>query len=306
MGFAARDTIFLQLKWLHQAQFAGYYLAEELGFYRAEGLRVTIVPGGPGVDPESLVGSGAADFAQAGGIESLLAARDIDLPVIAIGAVFQKIDVAFISKRRSGIAKLADFSGRTVSTWYTGVHLILRALLRDAGLDPASIVELPQAATMMPFLQDEVAVAAATFFNQFPQLRARGVTDLTIFDPADYGVIFPRDTIITSENLVTERPDVVERFLRASLRGWSHAVANQGNAVDAVMRRDATLDRKHQEVMLQEVVKLMLWGPGTTNGIGYIDLAAVDSAHSFLLKNGQIGKAVKLDQACTLRFWQPP
>jgi NitT/TauT family transport system substrate-binding protein len=238
-------------------------------------------------------------------MESLLAARSIGLPIIPIAAVFQKIDVAFIAKRQSGIAKLADFAGRTVSTWYTGVHLILRALLREAGVDLATIIDIPQAESMEPFLRGDVAVAAATFFNQLPQLRARGVTDLTIFDPADHGVIFPRDIIITSEKMAAARPDLVERFLRASLRGWRDVVANQGAAVDTVLRRHATLDRKHQETMLREMVKLMSWGPGTTHGIGYIDPAAVDFAQDFLLRNGQIGKAVTPNHAYTLRFWQP-
>jgi NitT/TauT family transport system substrate-binding protein len=304
MGIAPHDRVFLRLKWHHQAQFAGYYLAKDQGFYQVEGLSVTVAPGGPGVDPEREVASGAADFAQAGGTESLLAARDAGLPVVAIGAMFQKIDVAFVAKKQSGITKLADFPGRVVSTWYTGVHLILRALLSAAGLDPASIVEVAQTASLMPFLRDDVAIAAATFFNQLPQLCAHGLTDLTIFDPADYGIIFPRDTIITSENVMTQRPDVAERFLRASLRGWRHAVENQREAVNAVMRHDPALDRGHQAVMLQEVAKLMLWGSGTTRGIGFIDPAGVDLAHDFLLKNGQIGRPVNLDQAYTLRFWE--
>jgi NitT/TauT family transport system substrate-binding protein len=295
--------ISLHLKWLHQAQFAGYYLAEDQGLYRAEGLEVDIRPGGPGVDPEGVVASGAADFAQAGGIESLLAVRDAGLPVVAIAAVFQRIDVAFIAKSQSGIVRFADFPGRVVSIWYTGVHLILRGLLRQAGIDPASIVEVPQASSMKPLLQDEVAVAAATFFNQLPQLRAQGLADLAIFDPADYGIVFPRDTIVTSEAMVAERPEVVRRFLRASLRGWKYAIANQSEAVDAVLRREPKLDRNHQATMMQEVSKLMLWGPGTTRGIGYIDPGAVASAHSFLLAHGQLGRPVALDRACSMQFW---
>ena len=113
-----------------------------------------------------------------------------------------------------------------MSTWYTGVHLILRALLRESGLDPSKIVEVPQAESMMPFLHDEVAVAAATFFNQLPMLRAQGFTDLVVFDPADFGVVFPRDTIIASEETLNVRPDVVRRFLRASLRGWKEAASS--------------------------------------------------------------------------------
>jgi NitT/TauT family transport system substrate-binding protein len=303
MQVKATHRVSLQLKWLHQAQFAGYYVAEEKGYFREEGLQVDIKPGGPDIDPEKLIAYGTDDFAQAGGVESLLAARDIGLPVVAIGAVFQKIDVVFIAKRQSGITKLTDLSERTVSTWYTGVHL-----LRGSGLDPSKIIEVPQAESMTPFLRDEVAVAAATFFNQLPMLRAQGLSDLIVFDPADYGVVFPRDTIITSERMVKERPDVIGCFLRASLRGWRYAATNQAEAVDAVIRRNPNLERDHQSVMMREVVKLLTWGPGTTAGIGYIDAQAVASAHSFLFKNKQITNARALDGACTMRFWEtvPP
>lgn len=302
------EKVSLQLKWVHQAQFAGYYLAADKGFFAEEGLLVDIKAGGPDVDPEKLIAEGAADFTQAGGIESLLAARDIGLPVVAIGTVFQKIDVVFIAKRQSGIARLTDFSGRTVSTWYTGVHLILRALLREAGLDPAKIDEVAQAGSMAPFLNDDVAVAAATFFNQLPMLRAQGLTDLVIFDPADFGVVFPRDTILASEQTVKLRPNIVRRFLRASLRGWKEAAVHQAEAVDAVMRRDPNLDRAHQGVMMREVAELLSWGAGTTAGVGYVDPNALAAAHDFLLRNRQITNAASLEGASTMQFWDdvPP
>jgi NitT/TauT family transport system substrate-binding protein len=305
---ATTTRISLQLKWVHQAQFAGYYLAEDKGFFAEEGLLVHIKAGGPDVDPEKLIAEGAADFTQAGGVESLLAARDIGLPVVAIGTLFQKIDVVFIAKRQSGISRLTDFSGRTVSTWYTGVHLILRALLREAGVDPSRINEVAQAGSMAPFLQDDVAVAAATFFNQLPMLRAQGLTDLVIFDPAEFGVVFPRDTMIASEETVNGRPDIVRRFLRASLRGWKDAATNQAEAVDAVLRRDPTLDRGHQGVMMREVAKLLSWGAGTTAGVGYVDPRALAAAHDFLFRNKQITNANSPDGASAMQFWKdvPP
>src|SRR5262249_15883310 len=117
---AARSTLMLslRLKWLHQSQFAGYYLAEDQGHYRSEGVGVEMWPGGPDVDPEGLVANGGADFAQAGGLESVLAARASGLPIVALGAIFQRIDVAFIAKREAGITALSDFAGRKVSTWH--------------------------------------------------------------------------------------------------------------------------------------------------------------------------------------------
>src|SRR5262245_42461818 len=97
------DKVSLQLKWLHQAQFAGYYVAQEQGFYREEGIEVEIEVGGPGTDPERIVADGKADFAQGGGFESLLSARSNNQPLIAIAALFQKVDVVFVAKPTANI-----------------------------------------------------------------------------------------------------------------------------------------------------------------------------------------------------------
>lgn len=147
------DKVSLQLKWLHQAQFAGYYVAQEQGFDREEGLEIQIEVGGPGTDPERIVAEGKVDFAQGGGFESLLSARDNNQPLIAIAALFQKVDVVFVAKPATNIKSFADLKGKTISTWYTGIHLILRAILRANGIGLESVNEVMQAATLTPFLE---------------------------------------------------------------------------------------------------------------------------------------------------------
>lgn len=298
------DAVSLQLKWLHQAQFAGYYVAEDAGYYAEAGLDVDIRVGGPGVDPEVAVATGEADFAQGGGIESVLAARAAGLPVVAIAALFQKIDVVYVARRGSGIRSLGDFAGRRVSTWYTGVHLILRAMLRRAGVDLAKVDEVVQAASMQPFVDGEVAVAAATFYNQLPKLEASGIDDLVAFDPADFGIVIPRDPIIAADRTVQERPDVVSRFLTASLRGWQRSFERQDEPVAAVLRRSPDLDPAHQAVMIREVAALARLGDGEARGIGYIDPARVRDAERFLFEHGQLSRSVPPEQASTMAFWR--
>jgi NitT/TauT family transport system substrate-binding protein len=132
MQVKATHRVSLQLKWLHQAQFAGYYVAEEKGYFREEGLQVDIKPGGPDIDPEKLIAYGTDDFAQAGGVESLLAARDIGLPVVAIGAVFRR---SMSSSLRSvvGITKLTDYQIGP-STWYPA-YIDYSGVIAQSGLD---------------------------------------------------------------------------------------------------------------------------------------------------------------------------
>ncbi|MCX5480020.1 ABC transporter substrate-binding protein [Kaistia geumhonensis] len=298
-----KNRLSLQLKWLHQAQFAGYYVAADAGVYEAAGLDVEIRVGGPGVDPERAVASGEADFAQGGGLESVLAGRAEGLPVVAVATVFQKTDVVYIARQRSGIRSLADFAGRRVSTWYTGIHLILRAMLKEAGIDPAAIEEVVQGGDMQPFLDGDVDIAAATFYNQLPKLRAAGIDDLVLFDPADHGVVIPRDPIITSERLADREPKLVGRFVEASLRGWQHAFDHQDQAVESVLRRDPSLDAGLQKVMIAEIAKLALWGDGTAIGLGYLSNDALRFTNDFLVRNGQLPPDVTPETAIRMDLW---
>jgi NitT/TauT family transport system substrate-binding protein len=297
------DKISIQLKWLHQAQFAGYYVAADAGLYDAAGLDVEIRVGGPGVDPERIVASGEADFAQGGGLESVLAARAEGQSVVAVATVFQKTDVVYIARKGSAIRSFADFAGRRVSTWYTGIHLILRALLNQAGVERASYEEIEQGGSMQPFLDGDVDVAAATFYNQLPKLRAAGVDDLVLFDPADHGAIIPRDPIITSDQVIERSPDRAARFLKASLMGWRLACERQSEAVDSVLRRDPSLDRAHQSVMIAEVAKLMNWGDGGTVGPGFISSDALRFTQDFLVRNGQLAPGQAAEDAMRMDLW---
>lgn len=299
----AAEKVSLRLKWLPQMQFAGYYVAQARGYYQQEGLEVTINPGGPNIVAENLVASGSDQFGHGGGVDSLLASRDKGLPIVALAVLFQKTPNLLVAKRESGITRLEDLAGRKVSLWYTGMQFIVRAMLRARGVDPARIVEVPQGVSMAPFVNNEVPVASVTVYNELQTLYSQGIRDLVIFDPADYGVVVPRDTLITSERMIQERPEVVLRFLRASLRGWKDAVEQQAEAVDLVLRAHPQLKREHQMAMIAEVAKLVTWGPGGEKGIGYLDRKAIEFTHGFLLEHGQLSRPVDLDRAYTLRFW---
>lgn len=299
----ADDKVSIRLKWLHQAQFAGYYVAKEKGFYKDEKLDVTINPGGPQLVAENLVAAGTDDFAQGGGMETTLVGRDKGLPLVAIAAVFPKTPVLLVAKKDSGISKLEDFPGKKVSMWYTGTQYIVRAMLKNKGIDPASITEVPQPVTMAPFVRGEVSVACVTVFNELQTLISEGVGDLVLFDPADYGIVIPRDTIVTTDKMIKERPDVAQRFLRASLRGWKYAIENQPEAVEITLKQNPALKKDHQTIMMREVAKLMLWGPSKEKGVGYLDPKTAEFSMTFLLDNKQLSKPVSLTEATNARFW---
>jgi NitT/TauT family transport system substrate-binding protein len=299
----ADDKVSLRLKWLHQAQFAGYYVAQDKGFYKAERLDVTINPGGPQIVAENLVASGADHFAHGGGLETAMTAREKGLPIVVLASLFQKTPFLLVAKKASGIDRLEDMQGKKVSMWFTGMQYIVRGMLKSRGIDPGRITEVPQPVTMAPFIRGEVDVASVTPYNELQLLYTEGHRDLVLFDPADYGVIVPRDPIVTSEKMIRERPEVVQRFLRASLRGWKHALENQEEAVDIVMKQNPNLKRDHQVAMLREVAKLMVWGPAREHGIGYTEPDAVEFTSRFLLENAQLTKPAVAAEVVNTRFW---
>ncbi|MFI4986586.1 MAG: ABC transporter substrate-binding protein, partial [Alphaproteobacteria bacterium] len=274
-AFAADLTkVSLRLKWLASAQFIGYYVAKDKGWYEAGGLDLAINPGGPNIIGENLVASGADTFGHAGGAASLLQARAKGLPIIGIGMLFQQTPYRFIALPKSGITKFTELKGKTVSTWFTGPQFILQGLLKSQGVPPDQVQIQAQAASMEPFLQGKVDVAIATLYDELPVLKRQGVTDLVVFNPADMGVNLPNEAIIVNEKFAKENPKLVQAFLDASLRGWVYALAHQQEAIDILMKSLPGGNRVHQEDEIAQIPALLLYGKGKSEGLGYVDMKA--------------------------------
>jgi NitT/TauT family transport system substrate-binding protein len=295
---AAAETLFkasLRLKWLPQAQFAGFYVALANGYYKAEGIDLTINPGGPNLLTENLVATGADTFGLSGGTDSVFAARDKGLPVVCIGVSHQVTPFIFVTRKDGPVKTLQDFRGKTVSTWFTGANYVLNAMLAKAGIKPDELKIQPQQVSVTPFVEGSVDVVTATYYNEFYTIQSRMPKDsLKTFVAEDYGITFPRDTLIVSEIAAKDKPDLVKAFLRASLKGWKDAFANPKSAVDTVMAVAPTLDRAQQEFMLTEVKRLMTAGKVGQNGLFWIDPDAIKTTHDVFLKYGVISKPLDL------------
>jgi NitT/TauT family transport system substrate-binding protein len=293
----------LRLKWLPQTQFAGFYLAKARGYYAAEGIDLTINPGGPNLLTENLVATGADTFGLSGGTDSVFAARDKGLPVVCVGVSHQVTPFVFVSRIDGPVKALTDFRGKTVTTWFTGANYVLLGMLAQAGIRQSDLTLQPQQVSMTPFIDGQSDVATATVYNEYYTLMTRmGADKLRRFVPEDYGVTFPRDTVITGEATAKDKPELVRGFLRASIRGWREALRDPKAGVDTVMAVAPTLDRAAQEFMLTEAGKLMVAGQGAKDGLLWINTEAVKSAHDFLLKYEVIKKPVDLAAAYDRRF----
>jgi NitT/TauT family transport system substrate-binding protein len=293
----------LRLKWLPQTQFAGFYVAQAKGYYKDEGIDLTINPGGPNLLTENLVASGTDTFGLSGGTDSVFAARAKNLPIICIGVAHQLTPFVFVSKKDGPVKTLEDFRGRNVTTWFTGSNYVLFGMLADKNIAQKEVKIQPQQVSVTPFVNGDVDVVTATWYNELDTLKTRmGAENLRLFVAEDYGITFPRDTLITSETVAKENPELVKAFLRATLRGWKDAVNDPKNAVDTVMKVAPTLERAHQEAMLTEATRLMEAGSAKDNGLLTIDMVAVQKAHDFLLKYNVIPEAVDLKAAFQPQF----
>src|SRR3984893_8427895 len=228
------DKIKLQIKWVPQAQFAGYFVAKDKGYYSDENLDVTILPGGPDIIPEQQVTNGQADFG-VDWVASFLAFRDKGLPIIDIAQVFQSSGLMLISKKSANITSAQDLKGRSVGVWYGGNEFEFLALMDKLHQDPDKDLNvIKQGFTMDPFLAGQMQAASAMTYNEYQIVLESGVSadDLNVIRYNDEGVGMLEDNLFATQDMVTNNPDLVQRFVRASLKGWQSAIDDQAGAVD--------------------------------------------------------------------------
>lgn len=294
----AADKVSLRLKWLAQAQFAGYYVAKAKGFYEQAGLDMTINPGGPNLSVDTLVGSGNDTFGVAGGTEVVLIAREKGLPLVCIGVGVQRTPYAYVTYSDSGIKTVKDFKGKKVATWFTGTQYTLYSMLAHEGIKQSEVTIVPQSGSMAPFVEKQFDVAAATYYNELNTLKAQGLGDkLTLIKPDDYGVVVQQDTVVVNEKFRNEKPAAVQAFINASVKGWKYALQNRKEAIDIIMAAAPSLNRAHQEAMLDEFAKLLLAGQGSTEGILAIDMPAIGKLHESLVEYKAIKAPADLAKA---------
>lgn len=283
----APDEVSLQLKWVTQAQFAGYYAALEQGYYEEENLDVTIIPGGPDISPQQVVAAGGADF----GIDwmgSHLAAREQILQgggdgPVNIAQIFQRSGMREITWSDSGLETIEDLEGQTVGVWFAGNELPLFAALVANDLDPNDpndVTIIPQAFDMVAFIDRELDAAAAMTYNELAQvLEYQGedgefpvftLDDLNVIDLNEVGTAMLEDGIFANEAWLEDEAnqDIAVRFLRASFRGWIYCRDNPDDCVDYVLAEGSALGEGHQRWMMNEINKLVWPSP---DGIGIMD-----------------------------------
>jgi NitT/TauT family transport system substrate-binding protein len=295
-GFGAQaeaaDALTLQLKWVTQAQFAGYYVAKEKGFYDEAGLDVTIKAGGPDINPSQVIAGGGADVVL-DWMPSALATREKGVPLVNIAQPFQKSGMMLTCRKDTGITKPEDFKGKTLGVWFAGNEYPFLSWMSTLGLGTAGgadgVTVLKQGLKVDPLLQKQADCISTMTYNEYWQVIDAGLSadQLVVFPYEDQGVATLEDGIYTLESSLKDPAmvDKLARFVKASMKGWDWAVANPDDAAMIVLENDETgaQTEKHQKRMMGEIAKLVGANP---KGTGYLDPAAYDRTVKILMAGG--------------------
>lgn len=291
--FASADghanKVTLQLKWVTQAQFAGYYVAQDKGFYAEEGLTVEIKPGGPDIAPAQVIAGGGADVVL-DWMPSALASREKGLDLVNIAQPFTSSGMMLTCRKDAGISSPADFAGKTLGVWFFGNEYPFLSWMSKLGLatdgSEGGVTVLKQGFNVDPILQGQAACVSTMTYNEYWQVIDAGLSpdDLVVFKYEDQGVATLEDGMyVLGENLKDPvfKENMV-KFVRASMKGWKYAEANPDEAAMIVLDNDATgaQTEKHQKRMMGEVAKL------TAGSSGALDVAAAERTVQSLLSGG--------------------
>ncbi len=278
----------LQLQWVTQAQFAGYFAALDQGFYKAQCLDVTILEGGVDIVPQTQLATGAVDYAIAW-VPKALASRENGAGITNVAQVFQRSGTLQVSFKDKNITKAADLSGKKVGNWGYGNEFELFAGMTKAGLDPAKDVTLVQQQfDMQALLKGEIDAAQAMRYNEYAQvLEAKNPATGALYTPEDFnaidwnneGTAMLQDAIWANESKLADAAyqDQTVKFIQASIQGWAYCRDNADACVDIVVAKGSKLGKSHQAWQMNEISKLIWPSPA---GAGMIDQAAWDQTVS--------------------------
>jgi NitT/TauT family transport system substrate-binding protein len=292
------DKVTLQLKWVTQSQFAGYYAAAAKGYYKNFGLDVTLKVGGPSITPEQVVASGQAQIG-VDWLPSLLATRDTGTNLVNIAQMFARSGMTELTWKSSGITSIAKMKNKTVGVWCCGNQFELFAALTKYGMNPEKnqgVKIFNQPFDMNAFLSHKVDAAAAMTYNELAQVlesknpktgKLYTLKDLNVFKLQDQGTGMLEDGLFTTSDWLKANTDIAERFIAASDQGWIYCRDHVQDCTNIVLQNGPTLGKGHQLWEMNEINKL-IW-PNTL-GIGVMSPSAFKQTAAIALKYKVIKK----------------
>jgi NitT/TauT family transport system substrate-binding protein len=286
---AMAEAVKLQLKWVTQAQFAGYLVAQAKGFYKDAGLDVTILPGGPDINPQQVLAGGGADVV-IDWMPSALATREKGSAVVNIAQPFKRSGMMLTCRKETGIAKPEDFKGKKLGVWFFGNEYPFLSWMSQLGIATTGgadgVEVIKQGFNVDPLIQKQADCISTMTYNEYWQVIDAGIPadQLVVFPYEDQGVATLEDGLYVLEDKLKDEAFVatMAKFVQASMKGWDYARANNDEAAQIVVDADQTgaATIEHQKRMMSEVSKL------TEGSDGTLDVAAAERTVATLMKGG--------------------
>ncbi len=296
------DKVTVQLSWFHSVEFAGFYVADQKGYYADENLAVTLKPGGADILPSQEVADGKADIGVTGG-DQLLVARSNGLPLKAIAAIFRQSPVALMALADSGIKTPQDLVGKrigVISPAYDNNNDIqLLAMLKQAGIDQSKVkLVVTEDYSVGSLTSGAMDVYSGFAMNEAVDAKLRGL-NVNLILPQDYGVSIYANVLFANQKTLDERSDVVQRFVRATFKGYQYAIEHPDEAGDLALKYDNTLDVAFQRASMQAEIPLIDTGDVP---IGTMDSPVWQNTNDILLQQGLLKSSVDTSTVFTNKF----
>jgi NitT/TauT family transport system substrate-binding protein len=294
----ALEPVTVQLRWYHQAQFAGFYVADQQGYYADEGLQVSFIEGGPEIDLQAGVLDGSVQFSITGP-ELLIQAHTQATPIQAIAVIYGRNPMVIMTMPDSPILHPTDLEGHTIHVPNSNGRIQLITLMNRLGLETERyrIVQLSDPSNIV-LIEGQVDAAVGYLNNQPIEARKIGY-DLNLLYLEEFGVSFYADTLIANQELLADDPDLVEGFLRATLKGWEAALSDPDAAVTALQVYAPDSDREVQTEQLIASIPLIDTG---TDPIGWMHAESWAYMEQVLYEQGVIDEHVDVSQLYTMQF----
>jgi ABC-type nitrate/sulfonate/bicarbonate transport system substrate-binding protein len=288
--------ITVQLRWTHQAQFAGMYAADLQGYFAEQGLAVTFLEGMPTTD---FIGVVLDDKAQFGitNADSLIIARSQGKPVTAITTIYQRSPSVFITLANSGITRPQDFIGKTIEIGVAGVPR-LRAMMSFLGISPDQYEVVYSTSDLTAFYSGVVDVRLVNINNEVLAAKAAG-NQLNLIFPDDYGIHFAADTVFTSDSLIEEQPELVLSFLRAVLKGWRYAIENPDQAGRLVAHYNPRADQNLENEKMIASLPLIIY---REEPLGWMNAEIWAGMEKTLREQGQLSIQMDISKIYDIQF----
>lgn len=294
---AELDKVYVRLKWIYHSQFMGFFTADQKGFYKEQGIDVVLTPGGAESPSIQMVAGGGEQFGVTG-MSQLMEARAKGVPVVALAVIYRKNPLIWFSINED-VSSAEDLVGRKVGvTIGSNSDILFKAMLIKAGVDIGKVERVPVTYDISPVLTGQVDAYEGYIINQ-PILAQEKGFETYIINPVDYGINFYADTLFTTEKMIEENPDLVRRFVKATLQGWEYAYSHPEEAVNYTLRYNDQLNKEHETVMTQ--ISLDLLKPDDKS-IGTIDRKVLEEMYDLLISNNILKNPLDLDKLYTTQF----